>query len=97
MILLCIGAVTFHKAQATKSNGCLPNAEVYDAEAVGAFKAIKLARYCARKDLGINKIILFLRQLSGYGWNPGLNSLFLIKCLYGPLKDYKGPLTKDLH
>ncbi|PNP37739.1 hypothetical protein TGAMA5MH_10340 [Trichoderma gamsii] len=38
------GAVTFHKARATKSNGCLPNAEVYDAEAVGAYEAIKLAK-----------------------------------------------------
>ncbi|KAK0755718.1 hypothetical protein N5P37_011734 [Trichoderma harzianum] len=38
------GAVTFHKAQATKSNGCPPNAEVYDAEAVGAYEAMKFAR-----------------------------------------------------
>lgn len=38
------GAVTFHRARATKANECLPNAEVYDAEAVGAFKAVKLAK-----------------------------------------------------
>ncbi|PNP44425.1 hypothetical protein TGAMA5MH_03815 [Trichoderma gamsii] len=54
------GAVTFHKARATKSNGCLPNSEVYDAEAVGAFEAIKLARERIRLDPSINEIILFL-------------------------------------
>ncbi|PON20640.1 hypothetical protein TGAM01_v210514 [Trichoderma gamsii] len=54
------GAVTFHKARATKSNGCLPNAEVYDAEAVKAFEAIKLAKERIRADPGIKEIILFL-------------------------------------
>ncbi|KAL7893541.1 hypothetical protein HDV64DRAFT_262387 [Trichoderma sp. TUCIM 5745] len=36
------GAVTFHEARATKSNGCLPNAEVYDAEAVGPLRRSNL-------------------------------------------------------
>ncbi|KAL7922562.1 ribonuclease H-like domain-containing protein, partial [Trichoderma austrokoningii] len=54
------GAISFHKARATKSNGCLPNAEVYDAEAVGAFEAMKLARERARQDPSINEVILFL-------------------------------------
>lgn len=54
------GAVTFHKARATKSNGCLPNAEVYDAEAVGAFEAIKLAKERIRSDPDIKEVILFL-------------------------------------
>lgn len=40
------GAVIFYKAQATKFNRCLPNIEVYNAEAVKAFKAIKLAKEC---------------------------------------------------
>ncbi|KAL7919595.1 ribonuclease H-like domain-containing protein, partial [Trichoderma austrokoningii] len=54
------GAISFHKARATKSNGCLPNAEVYDAEAVGAFEAMKLARERTRQDPSINEVILFL-------------------------------------
>ncbi|KAK1249619.1 hypothetical protein MKX08_009622, partial [Trichoderma sp. CBMAI-0020] len=44
----------------TLSSGCLPNAEVYDAEAVGALKVIKLTKERIRIDLSINKIILFL-------------------------------------
>ena len=54
------GAVTFHKARATKTNGCLPNAEVYDAEAVGAFEAIKLAKKRIQSDPDIKELILFL-------------------------------------
>jgi ribonuclease HI len=54
------GAVTFYKARATKAKGCLPNAEVYNAEAVMAHKAIKLAREQIQADPDIKEIILFL-------------------------------------
>ena len=54
------GAVTFHKARATKARGSLANAEVYDAEAVGAFEALKLARDRIRADPDIKELILFL-------------------------------------
>lgn len=54
------GAVTFHNARATSSCGNLPNAEVYDAEAVGAFEALKLAKTRIRSNPDIKELILFL-------------------------------------
>lgn len=37
------GAVTYHDCRSTSACGYIPNAEVYDAEAVGAYEAMKLA------------------------------------------------------
>lgn len=58
------GAVIFHKARVTKSNGCFPNAEVYDIEAVGAYEVIKLAKEQIRSNPDIKEVILFLDNLA---------------------------------
>lgn len=54
------GPATFHEARTTKARGSPANAEVYDAEAVGAFEAPKLAKDRIRAGPGIKEIILFL-------------------------------------
>lgn len=59
-----MGAVAFHKARATKACGNLANAEVYDAEAVGAFEALKLAKARIRANPDIKELILFLDNSS---------------------------------
>lgn len=54
------GAVTYHDARATTAKGRLPNAEVYDAEAVGGLEAMKLAQARAAENSEIKVILLFL-------------------------------------
>lgn len=54
------GAVTYHDTRTTTACGYIPNAEVYDAEAVGAFEALKLARNRVRDNPNITEILLFL-------------------------------------
>lgn len=54
------GAVTYHDYKSTSSCGYLANAEVYDAEAVGAFEAMKLARIRIASNPDIKEILLFL-------------------------------------
>ncbi|KKO96446.1 hypothetical protein THAR02_11453, partial [Trichoderma harzianum] len=54
------GAVTYHDFKRTTACGPLANAEVYDAEAVGAFEAMKLARTRALANPDIREILLFL-------------------------------------
>ncbi|EHK19747.1 uncharacterized protein TRIVIDRAFT_68247 [Trichoderma virens Gv29-8] len=54
------GAVTYHDYKTTSSCGYLANAEVYDAEAVGAFEAIKLTRTQIALNPDIKEILLFL-------------------------------------
>lgn len=58
------GAAAFYKARAIKANRSLLNAEVYNAEAVGAFEGLKLRRERICADPSIKELILFLDNLS---------------------------------
>ncbi|KAL6702198.1 ribonuclease H-like domain-containing protein [Trichoderma pleuroticola] len=72
------GAVIYHNFSRSLAYGPLSNAEVYDAEAVGAFEAIKLARARALANPDIREILLFLdnsallpRVTTKVAWVPG--------------------------
>lgn len=54
------GAVTYHDFRSTTACGYIPNTEVYDAEAVGAFEATKLAKTRIRDNPDITEVLLFL-------------------------------------
>ncbi|RFU78528.1 reverse transcriptase [Trichoderma arundinaceum] len=56
------GAVTYHDCVATTDRGMLMNSEVYDAEAVGALKALELSRRLVTTTLKgkVSEIMLFL-------------------------------------
>lgn len=54
------GAITFHDCRSTTACGFIPNAEVYDAEAMGAHEAMKLAKERIRGNPNIREVLLFL-------------------------------------
>ncbi|KAL7910914.1 hypothetical protein GGI35DRAFT_445956 [Trichoderma velutinum] len=56
------GAITYHNCQSTSACGYILNTEVYNTEAVGAYKAIKLTREQVHLNPSIRKIILFLNN-----------------------------------
>ncbi|KAL7940224.1 hypothetical protein V8C42DRAFT_363610 [Trichoderma barbatum] len=58
------GAVTFHDCETTTACGYLPNAEVYDAEAVGAYEGMKLTRTRVMANPDIKEVLLFLDNSS---------------------------------
>ncbi|KKO96471.1 hypothetical protein THAR02_11428 [Trichoderma harzianum] len=59
-----MGSDYFHELKATSGSGYLANSEVYDAEAVAAHEAMKLAKERVQANPNVREILLFLDNSS---------------------------------